>query len=146
MPASPTGTVSEYAALSPDQRAWITAADTFFVATHAAGLGADVSHRGGHPGFVSVTDEGRLTWPDYPGNSMYMTLGNLELEPRAGLLFLDWDRGRSFNSPAALPSTGTRSGPARCPARFDSSTSTWIGSCRSTARYCHTGQRRSTPG
>jgi predicted pyridoxine 5'-phosphate oxidase superfamily flavin-nucleotide-binding protein len=94
--AGPTGTVTESAVLSPDQRAWIAAADTFFVATHAPGLGADASHRGGHPGFVSVTDEGRLTWPDYPGNSMYMTLGNLELEPRAGLLFLDWDRGRSL--------------------------------------------------
>jgi predicted pyridoxine 5'-phosphate oxidase superfamily flavin-nucleotide-binding protein len=95
-PDGPTGTAAESAALSLDQRAWIAAADTFFVATHAPGMGADASHRGGHPGFVSIIDERRLTWPDYPGNSMYMTLGNLELEPRAGLLFLDWDRGRSL--------------------------------------------------
>jgi predicted pyridoxine 5'-phosphate oxidase superfamily flavin-nucleotide-binding protein len=93
--AGPAGaTVSD--GLPPDRRAWIAAADTFFVATHAPGLGADVSHRGGHPGFVTVTGERRLTWPDYLGNSMYMTLGNLELDPHAGLLFLDWQRGRSL--------------------------------------------------
>ncbi len=82
--------------LTPDQRAWIAAADTFFVATRAPGMGADASHRGGHPGFVTVTGERRLTWPDYLGNSMYMTLGNLALDPHAGLLFLDWQRGRSL--------------------------------------------------
>jgi predicted pyridoxine 5'-phosphate oxidase superfamily flavin-nucleotide-binding protein len=82
--------------LAPDQQAWISTADTFFVATQAPNLGADTSHRGGHPGFVTVIDERRLTWPDYIGNSMYMTLGNLELDPRAGLLFLDWERGRTL--------------------------------------------------
>ncbi|OZM81392.1 pyridoxamine 5'-phosphate oxidase family protein [Pseudonocardia sp. MH-G8] len=90
------GAAAESGALSPDQRAWIAAADTFFVATRAPGMGADASHRGGSPGFVTVTGEGRLTWPDYLGNSMYMTLGNLELDPHAGLLFLDWQRGRSL--------------------------------------------------
>ncbi|NYI97599.1 hypothetical protein HNR12_003876 [Streptomonospora nanhaiensis] len=87
---------AESTALSPAQRAWIAGADTFFVATHAAGLGADASHRGGRPGFVAVADERRLSWPDYAGNSMYMTLGNLELDPRAGLLFLDWERGATL--------------------------------------------------
>jgi predicted pyridoxine 5'-phosphate oxidase superfamily flavin-nucleotide-binding protein len=90
------GDAVESAGLSPDQRAWIAASDTFFVATHAAGLGADASHRGGSPGFVTVAGERHLSWPDYVGNSMYMTLGNLELDPRAGLLFLDWERGRSL--------------------------------------------------
>ncbi len=78
--------------LTADQRHWITTADTFFITTHAAGLGADTSHRGGNPGFVTVTGQ-RLSWPDYTGNSMYMTLGNLELDPRCGLLFLDWEHG-----------------------------------------------------
>jgi predicted pyridoxine 5'-phosphate oxidase superfamily flavin-nucleotide-binding protein len=94
-PAAP-GAVARSERLSPGQRAWITAADTFFMATHAPGLGADASHRGGSPGFVTVTGDRRLTWPDYLGNSMYMTLGNLELDPRAGLLFLDWESGRSL--------------------------------------------------
>ncbi|SDM83262.1 pyridoxamine 5'-phosphate oxidase family protein [Allokutzneria albata] len=82
--------------LDADQRAWIASADTFFIATHVPGLGADASHRGGNPGFVTVTGDRRLSWPDYVGNSMFMTLGNLELDPRAGLLFLDWERGATL--------------------------------------------------
>lgn len=83
--------------LSDAQREWIRAADTFFVATHAPGLGSDVSHRGGNPGFVEVVDDRRLVWPDYAGNLMYMTLGNLELNPAAGLLFLDWTTGDALH-------------------------------------------------
>ncbi|MEU8247923.1 pyridoxamine 5'-phosphate oxidase family protein [Nonomuraea sp. NPDC048916] len=81
---------------TPAQRRWITAADTFFIATQVAGLGADASHRGGNPGFVTLTGDRRLTWPDYTGNSMYMTLGNLDLDPRCGLLFLDWEAGHTM--------------------------------------------------
>ncbi|MEU4511900.1 pyridoxamine 5'-phosphate oxidase family protein [Nonomuraea wenchangensis] len=83
--------------LAAGHRRWIAEADTFFVATYAAGLGADASHRGGNPGFVTVTGDRRLTWPDYVGNGMYMTLGNLELEPRCGLLFLDWESGDTLH-------------------------------------------------
>ncbi|GIH45320.1 hypothetical protein SAMN05421833_102105 [Microbispora rosea] len=83
--------------LSEAQQKWISAADTFFVATHAPGLGSDVSHRGGNPGFVEVVDARRLVWPDYAGNLMYMTLGNLELNPAAGLLFLDWATGDALH-------------------------------------------------
>jgi predicted pyridoxine 5'-phosphate oxidase superfamily flavin-nucleotide-binding protein len=83
--------------LDAEQRQWIASADTFFVATRAAGLGADASHRGGNPGFVALTGDRGLTWPDYVGNAMYMTLGNLELDPRCGLLFLDWEHGRSLH-------------------------------------------------
>ncbi|SEU42579.1 pyridoxamine 5'-phosphate oxidase family protein [Nonomuraea wenchangensis] len=83
--------------LAAGHRRWIAEADTFFVATYAAGLGADASHRGGNPGFVRVTGDRRLTWPDYVGNAMYMTLGNLELEPRCGLLFLDWENGHTLH-------------------------------------------------
>ncbi|WP_436761126.1 pyridoxamine 5'-phosphate oxidase family protein [Streptosporangium sp. V21-05] len=80
-----------------DDRAWIESADTFFVATSAPGLGADLSHRGGNPGFVRVLDDRRLVWPEYVGNSMYMTLGNLELDDGCGLLFLDWERGDALH-------------------------------------------------
>ncbi len=78
--------------------ALVRGADTFFIATHAPGeaqnAGADVSHRGGPAGFVSLNDDGRsLTWPDYVGNGLFNTLGNLAVEPRAGLLFIDFDRG-----------------------------------------------------
>ncbi|WP_007515499.1 pyridoxamine 5'-phosphate oxidase family protein [Pseudofrankia saprophytica] len=91
------GPVSVTTALTAGQRRWIAEADTFFVATQAAGLGADISHRGGNPGFVAVAADQRLTWPDYRGNSMYMTLGNLDLDPRCGLLFLDWDHGHTLH-------------------------------------------------
>lgn len=75
----------------------IQRSDTFFVASQTlhndeVAAGADVSHRGGKPGFVLVEQEGArsiLTIPDYPGNNHFNTLGNFLLNPRAGLLF--WD-------------------------------------------------------
>jgi len=76
--------------LSTADIARITSADTFFIATGADGLGLDASHRGGEPGFVSVRDSRTLSWPEYRGNAMFMTLGNLHLRPECGLLLLDW--------------------------------------------------------
>ena len=74
--------------------AWlIAAADTLFVATHAGNAGADVSHRGGPAGFAVQQDERTLLVPDYSGNRMFMTLGNLQADGRAGLLFIDFERG-----------------------------------------------------
>ncbi|MEV0820596.1 pyridoxamine 5'-phosphate oxidase family protein [Nonomuraea rubra] len=96
-PPSTGGTAHVTGELTADQRRWVATADTFFIATWVAGLGADASHRGGNPGFVTVSGARRLTWPDYLGNSMYMTLGNLELEPRCGLLFLDWEHGHTLH-------------------------------------------------
>ncbi|MDF2712917.1 MAG: pyridoxamine 5-phosphate oxidase-related FMN-binding protein [Nonomuraea muscovyensis] len=90
-------TVARSGEVAEDQLRWIAGADTFFVATSAPGKGADASHRGGAPGFVRVTGARRLTWPDYAGNAMFMTLGNLELDPRCGLLFLDWEGGRALH-------------------------------------------------
>ncbi|MEZ4359107.1 MAG: pyridoxamine 5'-phosphate oxidase family protein [Kofleriaceae bacterium] len=80
----------------------IERADTFFIATATSGPaqrpadGADVSHRGGKPGFVAVTRTSRATTlvaPDFRGNFLFNTLGNLELNPRAGLLFPDFASG-----------------------------------------------------
>lgn len=78
-------------------------ADTFFIATasrtpraHAGAEGVDVSHRGGPPGFVHVsTQDGHtvLTIPDYVGNRFFNTMGNLAVNPRAGLLFIDYTNG-----------------------------------------------------
>jgi len=84
------------AKLSPEQRAQIEGADTFFIATLASEGGADASHRGGQAGFVRVEGERRLVFPDYAGNAMFQTLGNLELNPRAGLLFVDFKRGTTL--------------------------------------------------
>lgn len=79
----------------------ISGADTFFIATSGQPAdddtlgqhGADVSHRGGKPGFVRIDDAQTLTWPDFLGNFHFNTLGNLEINPRAGLLFADFARG-----------------------------------------------------
>jgi uncharacterized protein len=68
-------------------------ADTLFVASRHPARGVDVSHRGGAPGFVRVLNSCRLRIPDYPGNSMFNTLGNFVVDDRAGLAFLDFDRG-----------------------------------------------------
>ncbi len=83
--------------------ALIESSDTFFVASCIEASkdpgnannnyteGADVSHRGGKPGFVKVEKDGVLTIPDYLGNNHFNTLGNFLLNPRAGLLFIDWE-------------------------------------------------------
>jgi ferredoxin-NADP reductase/predicted pyridoxine 5'-phosphate oxidase superfamily flavin-nucleotide-binding protein len=88
--------VQALAALDAGAAEMITGADTFFVAsyvTHDDGQrSVDVSHRGGRPGFVKV-DGNRLTIPDYAGNLHFNTLGNLQSNPRAGLLFVDFDTG-----------------------------------------------------
>jgi uncharacterized protein len=81
-------------ALDGPQRSLVGAADTFFIASLHPDRGADASHRGGRPGFVRVQPDGRsLTFPDYTGNSMFQTLGNLQVDGRAGLLFIDWEGG-----------------------------------------------------
>jgi predicted pyridoxine 5'-phosphate oxidase superfamily flavin-nucleotide-binding protein len=79
--------------LSPSQQQLVRDAETFFVASAQPGGLADASHRGGPPGFVEVQDPTTLVFEDYPGNNMFNTLGNLTLEPRAGLLFPDFERG-----------------------------------------------------
>lgn len=91
----------------PEQE-MIAAADTFFIATAFRGgslgvaqsanrsdlvQGVDVSHRGGKPGFVRIDNNRTLTFPDFAGNFHFNTIGNLLLDPRAGLLFIDFTRG-----------------------------------------------------
>lgn len=76
------------------QKLWVTTADTFFVASAHPQGGVDASHRGGHPGFVRVLDDRTLRVPDYTGNSMYNTLGNFQVNPHAGLLFIDFENQR----------------------------------------------------
>lgn len=74
----------------------IPSADTFFLATSHPERGADASHRGGPAGFVRVESPARLSWPDYPGNNMFNSLGNLVVNPRCALLFVDFDRGAAL--------------------------------------------------
>lgn len=92
-PASSSGLRASSETLQPAQIELITGTDTFFIATSFNETGADVSHRGGMPGFVQVLSPSLIAWPDYDGNKMFQTMGNLTLNPAAGLLFLDFDSG-----------------------------------------------------
>jgi predicted pyridoxine 5'-phosphate oxidase superfamily flavin-nucleotide-binding protein len=83
-------------ALAPEDVELITRSDTFFLGTVHPDRGADASHRGGDPGFVRVRD-GRLSWPDHPGNNMFTSFGNLAVDPGAALLFLDFATGRTLH-------------------------------------------------
>lgn len=77
-------------------RALVEQADTFFVATYADldnGRQVDVSHRGGRAGCVHVGEDGWLTIPDFVGNRFFNTLGNIAVNPRAGLVFPDFATG-----------------------------------------------------
>lgn len=85
--------------LDPWSRRLIGAADTLFVASYVdlphggEKRTVDVSHRGGKPGFVRVGDDGTLTIPDFVGNFLFNTLGNLLLNPRAGVVIADFGTG-----------------------------------------------------
>jgi len=83
-------------ALTESHRLAIGRADTLFIASVHADAGADASHRGGRPGFVRVLDERSLLIPDYAGNNMFQTLGNIAADPRVGLLFVDFDTGTTL--------------------------------------------------
>jgi len=88
--------ISRGTQLTPVQREWIAHADTLFIASAHPERGADASHRGGRPGFVRVDGDSRLTIPDYSGNRMFNTLGNIEVSPRVGLVFPDFAQGRTL--------------------------------------------------
>ncbi len=66
----------------------------FFLATADRDGRPDVSFKGGPPGFVRVIDGDTLAFPDYDGNGMFKSLGNLSVNPAVGLLFIDFERPR----------------------------------------------------
>ncbi|MBV8789393.1 MAG: pyridoxamine 5'-phosphate oxidase family protein [Mycobacterium sp.] len=83
--------------LHPSDQAMIAAADTFFLGTTHPSRGSDASHRGGPTGFVRVDSPGSLCWPDFPGNNMFNSLGNLAVDDEAALLFVDFVTGASLH-------------------------------------------------
>ncbi|MEM5582199.1 pyridoxamine 5'-phosphate oxidase family protein [Roseibium sp. AS2] len=98
-PEAPDGTATRGTVLTEGQKDWIASADTFFLATgyrgdgHDPAFGMDASHRGGARGFVEVLSGTKIRFPDYAGNRYYNTLGNILLDARTGLLFLDYATG-----------------------------------------------------
>ena len=99
--ARPEAAARTSSSLGERERTLVAGADTFYLASshpeagssHARSHGVDVSHRGGPPGFAHFSDDTTFSIPDFRGNHFYNTLGNLQLNPRAGLLFLDFEQG-----------------------------------------------------
>jgi predicted pyridoxine 5'-phosphate oxidase superfamily flavin-nucleotide-binding protein len=96
----------EGASLSAEARRIVSASDTFFIASASSapsamtdgahGEGVDVSHRGGIPGFAALDEDAGhtvISFPDYLGNFLFNTLGNIQANPRVGLLFVDFEQG-----------------------------------------------------
>lgn len=82
--------VKEWETLPSPWHQEIANADTFFIASWHPESGADASHRGGSPGFIQLASDREIIFPDYVGNNMFNTLGNLVTHPKMGLLFLDF--------------------------------------------------------
>lgn len=91
-----TPSIVEGTALTQAEIHWIEKADTFFVGSASMEGRLDVSHRGGHPHFVEVRRDGILKIPDYSGNSLYNTLGNIKQNAQVGLLFIDFEKGETL--------------------------------------------------
>lgn len=113
--------VQEGEALDDAARALLERSDTLFIASaHPHTGAADVSHRGGPPGFVRVIDAHTLWLPDYPGNFFFNTLGNLLIHPFAGLLCVDPDRADALHvqvAAALVPAPGHDTPERRAAAR-----------------------------
>ncbi|MEU6546312.1 pyridoxamine 5'-phosphate oxidase family protein [Streptomyces sp. NPDC046859] len=95
-PAGASAPAAVRAALDDRDRELIARADTFFLGTTHPTRGTDASHKGGAPGFVRI-EGGELRWPDYAGNNLFTSLGNLTVDPAAALLFLDFTTGRTLH-------------------------------------------------
>jgi predicted pyridoxine 5'-phosphate oxidase superfamily flavin-nucleotide-binding protein len=79
---------------TPDDCAFIEGVYLFFLATADAAGRPDCSFKGGSRGFVRVTAPNELVFPDYDGNGMFKSLGNIDANPNVGLLFIDLEKPR----------------------------------------------------
>ena len=91
--------------IDADDEAFIEARDMFFLATADAEGRPQCSYKGGDPGFVKVLDEQTLAFPNYDGNGMYLSMGNVLVNPHVGLLFIDF----TGNPPTRLRVNGVAS-------------------------------------
>lgn len=91
-------------AFNEEDRAFIETSQFFFLST-ATAESVDCSFKGGEPGFVRVMGPNTIAWPDYDGNRMYRSLGNILKSPRVGLLFIRFD-GKRFNAASRLRVSG----------------------------------------
>ena len=79
---------------TPDDRQFIETRDMFFLATTDAEGNPTCSYKGGDPGFVRLVDDRTLLFPNYDGNGMFLSMGNIDVHPAVGMLFIDFERQR----------------------------------------------------
>lgn len=77
----------------PEHKTFIERRDMFFIATASEQGWPECSYKGGEPGFVRVLDEHTLAFPLYEGNGMYLSGGNLTVNPKVAMLFVDFEGG-----------------------------------------------------
>jgi predicted pyridoxine 5'-phosphate oxidase superfamily flavin-nucleotide-binding protein len=80
--------------IDADDQAFIERMDMFFLATADPEGRPQCSYKGGDPGFVRVLDPHTLAFPNYDGNGMYLSMGNVLVNPRVGMLFIDFTAER----------------------------------------------------
>jgi uncharacterized protein len=81
-------------AIGPEDKAFIQNLDKFFLATSDERGHPNCSYKGGEPGFVRVLDEHTVAFPSYDGNGMYLSAGNVLVNPDVGMLFIDFEKGK----------------------------------------------------
>jgi predicted pyridoxine 5'-phosphate oxidase superfamily flavin-nucleotide-binding protein len=86
--------VTYHTVFTDADRAFVESRSMLFLATADAEGRPDCSYKGGLPGFVRVTGENELAFPDYDGNGQFRSLGNVGVNPHVGLLFIDWEKPR----------------------------------------------------
>jgi uncharacterized protein len=80
----------QHPVIGPEDREFIQRMDMFFLATADGEGRPQCSYKGGDPGFVRVLDESSVAFPNYDGNGMYLSMGNLMVNPHVGMLFIDF--------------------------------------------------------
>jgi len=78
--------------IGEEERAFIESRDFFFLSTVNQQGQPTVSYKGGNPGFVKVLDANTLLFPNYDGNGMYLSMGNIDANAKVGFLFMDFER------------------------------------------------------
>ena len=84
--------VTVHERFTANDRAFLARLDMFFLASVDAGGQPTCSYKGGDPGFIKVIDDRTLAFPNYDGNGMYLSMGNVAATHRVGMLFIDFER------------------------------------------------------
>lgn len=133
--------VTVHTTFTPEDREFIERCSMFFVATADAHGHPDCSYKGGLPGFVRVLDERTLAFPDYDGNGMYRSWGNVLVNPHVGLLFLDFENRKRIRVSGTAQISQDDPLRAECPGAVFMVRVTATRIFPNCPRYIHTMQR-----